>query len=65
MMKRQNFMMLAAAALLVSCSGDDALPQEAGSGEGLKTIILTATLPADGMVCSIYTAPGTDCKNIS
>ena len=49
MMKRQNFLILVAAALLVSCSGDDTLTQEAGSGEGLKTITLTATLPADGM----------------
>ena len=35
-MKRQNFLMLAAAALLASCSQDDALQSTVLNNEGLK-----------------------------
>ena len=49
MKKRQNFLMLAAAALLASCSQDDALQSTANTNEGLKPMTITASLPTDGM----------------
>ena len=45
MMKRQNFLMLAAAALLASCSQDDALQSTVHNNEGT----ITAKVPTDGM----------------
>ena len=48
-MKRQNFLMLAAAALLASCSQDDALQSTVNTNEGLKPMTITASLPTDGM----------------
>ena len=48
-MKRQNFLMLAAAALLASCSQDDALQSTVLNNEGLKPMTITASLPTDGM----------------
>ena len=48
-MKRQNFLMLAAAALLVSCSQDDALQNTVNTNEGLKPMTITASLPSEGM----------------
>ena len=48
-MKRQNFLMLAAAALLASCSQDDALQSTVNNNEGLKPMTITASLPTDGM----------------
>ena len=48
-MKRQNFLMLAAAALLASCSQDDALQNTVNNNEGLKPMTITASLPTDGM----------------
>ena len=48
-MKRQNFLMLAAAALLASCSQDDALQSTVHNNEGLKPMTITASLPTDGM----------------
>ena len=44
-MKRQNFLMLAAAALLASCSQDDALQNTVNNNEGLKPMTITASLP--------------------
>ena len=49
MMKRQNFLILAAAALLASCSQDDALQSTVNNNEGLKPMTITASLPTDGM----------------
>ena len=49
MKKRQNFLMLAAAALLASCSQDDALQNTENNNEGLKPMTITASLPTDGM----------------
>ncbi len=49
MKKRQNFLMLAAAALLASCSQDDALQSTVNTNEGLKPMTITASLPTDGM----------------
>lgn len=49
MKKRQNFLMLAAAALLASCSQDDALQNTVNTNEGLKPMTITASLPTDGM----------------
>ena len=49
MKKRQNFMMLAAAALLASCSQDDALQSTVNTNEGLKPMTITASLPTEGM----------------
>ena len=49
MKKRQNFLMLAAAALLASCSQDDALQSTVHNNEGLKPMTITASLPTDGM----------------
>ena len=49
MKKRQNFLMLAAAALLASCSQDDALQNTVNNNEGLKPMTITASLPTDGM----------------
>ena len=48
-MKRQNFLMLAAAALLASCSQDDALQSTVNTNKGLKPMTITASLPTDGM----------------
>ena len=48
-MKRQNFLMLAAAALLASCNQDDALQSTVNTNEGLKPMTITASLPTDGM----------------
>lgn len=48
-MKRQNFLMLAAAALLASCSQDDGLQSTVNNNEGLKPMTITASLPTDGM----------------
>ena len=62
-MKRQNFLMLAAAALLASCSQDDALQaallascsqddalqSTVNTNEGLKPMTITASLPSEGM----------------
>ena len=48
-MKRQNFLVLAAAALLASCSQDDALQSTVNTNEGLKPMTITASLPTDGM----------------
>ena len=48
-MKRQNFLMLAAAVLLASCSQDDALQSTVNNNEGLKPMTITASLPTDGM----------------
>ena len=48
-MKRQNFLMLAAAALLASCSQDDALQSTVNNNEGLKPMTITASLPTEGM----------------
>ena len=49
MKKRQNFLMLAAAALLASCSQDDTLQNTVNNNEGLKPMTITASLPTDGM----------------
>ena len=48
-MKRQNFLMLAAAALLASCSQDAALQSTVHNNEGLKPMTITAKVPTDGM----------------
>ena len=48
-MKRQNFLMLAAAALLASCSQDDALQSTVLNNEGLEPMTITAKVPTDGM----------------
>ena len=48
-MKRQNFMMLAAAALLASCSQDDTLQSTVHNNEGLKPMTITAKVPTEGM----------------
>lgn len=48
-MKRQKFLMLAAAALLASCSQDDALQSTVLNNEGLKPMTITASLPTGGM----------------
>ena len=48
-MKRQNFLVLAAAALLASCSQDDALQSKVNNNEGLKPMTITASLPTEGM----------------
>ena len=42
-------MMLAAAALLASCSQGDALQSTVNTNEGLKPMTITASLPTDGM----------------
>ena len=49
MKKRQNLLMLAAAALLASCSQDDALQSTVNTNEGLKPMTITASLPSEGM----------------
>ena len=48
-MKRQKFLMLAAAALLASCSQDDALQSTVHNNEGLKPMTITAKVPTEGM----------------
>ena len=45
-------MMLAAAALLASCSQDDALQSTVHNNEGLKTMTITAKGPTEGMQTS-------------
>lgn len=42
-------MVLATAALLASCSQDDALQNTVNNNEGLKPMTITASLPTDGM----------------
>ena len=49
MKKRQNFLMLAAAALLASCSPNDALQNTVHNNEGLKPMTITAKVPTEGM----------------
>lgn len=49
MNKKTTFMMLATAALLASCSQDDALQNTVNNNEGLKPMTITASLPTDGM----------------
>ena len=49
MKKRQNFLMLAAAALLASCSPNDALQNVGHTNEGLKPMTITAKVPTEGM----------------
>ena len=41
--------MLAVAALLASCSQDDALQSTVNNNEGLKPMTITASLPSEGM----------------
>lgn len=48
-MKKANFLVLAAAALLASCSQDDALQSKVNNNEGLKPMTITASLPTEGM----------------
>ena len=50
-MRNRNLstLMLAAAALLASCSQDDALQNTENTNEGLKPMTITASLPTDGM----------------
>ena len=47
--KRRIFLMSAAAALLASCSPNDALQSTVLTNEGLKPMTITASLPTDGM----------------
>ena len=49
MKKRVNFLMLATAALLASCSQDDALQNTVNNNEDLKPMTITASLPTEGM----------------
>ena len=49
MMKKYSFLMLAAAALLASCSQNDELQNTVNDNEGLKPMTITASLPTDGM----------------
>ena len=49
MMKKYSFLMLAAAALLVSCSQNDELQNTVNDNEGLKPMTITASLPTNGM----------------
>ena len=49
MNKKLSTLMLAAAALLASCSQDDALQNTENTNEGLKPMTITASLPTDGM----------------
>ena len=44
-----NFLMLGVAAMLASCSQEDALRDTVNDNEGLRPMTITATLPADGM----------------
>ena len=49
MNRKLSTLMLAAAALLASCSQDDALQNTVHNNEGLKPMTITASLPTDGM----------------
>ena len=49
MNRKLSTLMLAAAALLASCSQDDALQNTVNNNEGLKPLVITASLPTDGM----------------
>ena len=49
MNRKLSTLMLAAAALLASCSQDDALQNTENTNEGLKPMTITASLPTDGM----------------
>ena len=49
MNRKTTVWMLAAAALLASCSQDDALQSTVNTNEGLKPMTITASLPTDGM----------------
>ena len=49
MNRKLSTLMLAAAALLASCSQDDALQNTVNNNEGLKPLAITASLPTDGM----------------
>ena len=49
MNKKATVLMLATAALLASCSQDDALQNTVNNNEGLKPMTITASLPTDGM----------------
>ena len=49
MNRKLSTLMLAAAALLASCSQDDALQNTENTNEGLKPLTITASLPTDGM----------------
>ena len=49
MNKKATVLMLATAALLASCSQDDALQNTVNNNEGLKPMTITAALPTDGM----------------
>ena len=49
MNKKTTVLMLATAALLASCSQDDALQNTVNNNEGLKPMTITASLPTDGM----------------
>ena len=48
-MKRRMTLMLGVAAMLASCSQDDALQNTVNNNEGLKPLTITASLPTDGM----------------
>lgn len=49
MNRKATVLMLATAALLASCSQDDALQNTVNNNEGLKPMTITASLPTDGM----------------
>ena len=49
MNRKTTVLMLAAAALLASCSQDDALQSTVHNNEGLKPMTITASMPTDGM----------------
>ena len=49
MNRKLSTLMLAAAALLASCSQDDALQNTENTNEGLKPMTITTSLPTDGM----------------
>ena len=49
MNKKATVLMLATAALLASCSQDEALQNTVNNNEGLKPMTITASLPTDGM----------------
>ena len=48
-MKRRMTLMLGVAAMLASCSQDDALQNTVNNNEGLKPLTITASLPTGGM----------------
>lgn len=55
MRKKISTLMLAAVALLASCSQDEALQSDNNTGNGLKTVTITASLP-DGSMTTRATA---------